>query len=114
MEKRLYVGNLPYDTTEDQLHELFSAHGEVAATKLISDFATGRSRGFGFVEMRTEEGAQAAINGMNKAKIGNREIVVNEARPRPERSSGNRGGGNGYGGDRGGYGRGGYERSGRY
>ena len=116
MEKRLYVGNLPFDISEDQLHELFSAHGQVASTKLITDFNTGRSRGFGFVEMRTEEEAQAAIDKMNKSKVGDREIVVNEARPRPERSAGgggNRGGGRGgFGGGRGGYG--GYERSSRY
>ena len=117
MEKRLYVGNLPFDVSEDQLHELFSAHGQVASTKLITDFNTGRSRGFGFVEMRTEEEAQAAIDKMNKAKVGDREIVVNAARPRPERSSGgNRGGGGrgGFGGGRGGYGGGGYDRSSRY
>src|SRR5579863_4253022 len=106
MEKRLYVGNLPFDLSEDQLHELFSAAGQVASTKLITDFNTGRSRGFGFVEMKTEEEAQAAIDKMNKSKVGDREIVVNEARPRPERSAGggNRGGGRGgsYGG---GYGR---------
>src|SRR5581483_2210074 len=108
MEKRLYVGNLPYDLSEDQLHELFSAHGQVASTKLITDFNTGRSRGFGFVEMRTEEEAQAAIDKMNKAKVGDREIVVNEARPRPERASvgGGRGG-------RGGRGFGGYDRQSR-
>ena len=111
MEKRLYVGNLPFDLTEDQLHELFSAHGQVASTKLITDFNTGRSRGFGFVEMRTEEEAQVAIDKMNKSKIGDREIVVNEARPRPERSSSG-GGRGGRGGGRGGFG--GYERSSRY
>lgn len=125
MEKRLYVGNLPFDISEDQLHELFSAHGQVASTKLITDFNTGRSRGFGFVEMRTEEEAQAAIDKMNKSKVGDREIVVNEARPRPERSAGGGGGGNRGGGGRGGYGGGGgggggrggyggYERSSRY
>ena len=115
MEKRLYVGNLPFDLSEDQLHELFSAHGQVASTKLITDFNTGRSRGFGFVEMRTEEEAQAAIDKMNKAKVGEREIVVNEARPRPERTTGGGGGGRGGrgGGGRGGFG-GGYDRSSRY
>ena len=77
MEKRLYVGNLPFDLTEDQLHEMFSAHGQVASTKLITDFNTGRSRGFGFVEMKTEDEAQTAINAMNKSKIGDREIVMN-------------------------------------
>lgn len=113
MEKRLFVGNLPYDLSEDQLHELFSAHGQVASTKLITDFNTGRSRGFGFVEMRTEEEAQVAIDKMNKTKVGEREIIVNEARPRPERS-GNRGGGNFRGGrGNGGFG-GGYDRNSRY
>src|SRR5262249_41006014 len=106
MEKRLYVGNLPFDLSEDQLHELFSAHGQVASTKLISDFNTGRSRGFGFVEMRTEEEAQVATDKMNQAKVGEREIVVNEARPRPERATA------GFGGGRGG--RGGYDRQSRY
>jgi RNA recognition motif-containing protein len=106
MEKRLYVGNLPFDVTEDQLHEIFSVHGQVASTKLITDFNTGRSRGFGFVEMRTEEEAKNAIEKMNKARIGDRELVVNEARPRPERSAGGGGGGGrgGFGGGRGGRG----------
>ena len=116
MEKRLYVGNLPFDLSEDQLHELFSAHGQVASTKLITDFNTGRSRGFGFVEMRTEEEAQVAIDKMNKAKVGEREIVVNEARPRPEHTTsggGGRSGGGRSGGGRGGFG-GGYDRSSRY
>lgn len=108
MEKRLYVGNLPFDTTEDELHQLFSAHGQVVSTKLISDQETGRSRGFAFVEMSSEEEAKTAIEKMNKSKIGDRELTVNEARPRPERSGGSRGGfGGGYGGGRnsGGYGR---------
>src|SRR5437879_1219651 len=114
MEKRLYVGNLPFDVSEDQLHELFSAHGQVASTKLITDFNTGRSRGFGFVEMSSDDEAQAAIDKMNKTKVGDRELVVNEARPRPERSGGN--GSGGYrGGSRGSYGGGGgYGRSSRY
>lgn len=111
MAKRLYVGNLPFDVSEDQLHELFSAHGQVASTKLITDFNTGRSRGFGFVEMSTEEEAKIAIEKMHKSKVGERELVVNEARPRPERSSSNGGGRSAFGGGRGGYGgnsRGGY------
>jgi RNA recognition motif-containing protein len=106
MEKRLYVGNLPFDLSEDELHELFSAHGQVASTKLITDFNTGRSRGFGFVEMKTEQDAQNAIDKMNKAKVGDRELVVNEARPRPERTGG--GGRGGFGGGRGGSRGGGY------
>src|SRR6478752_3922126 len=105
MEKRLYVGNLPFDTTEDQLHELFAPHGQIASVKLITDQETGRSRGFGFVEMSTEQEAQTAIEKMNKAKVGERELTVNEARPRPERSGG---GGRGFGGGGGGGGRGGY------
>ena len=113
MGKRLYVGGLPFETTEYQLHQMFAAVGQVASTKLITDFNTGRSRGFGFVEMRTEEEAQVAIDKMNKAKVGEREIVVNEARPRPERSSSGGGGRGGRGGGRGGFG-GGYDRSSRY
>jgi cold-inducible RNA-binding protein len=118
MEKRLYVGNLPFDTTEDDLHQLFSAHGQIVSTKLITDMETGRSRGFGFVEMSTEDEAKVAIEKMNKAKVGDRELTVNEARPRPERSGG--GGRGGFGGGRGGYGGGrgnsggGYGRSNRY
>ena len=111
MAKRLYVGNLPFDVSEDQLHELFSAHGQVASTKLITDFNTGRSRGFGFVEMNSDDEAKVAVEKMNKQKVGDRELVVNEARPRPERSSSNGGGRGGFGGGRGGYGgnsRGGY------
>ena len=118
MEKRLYVGNMPFDTSEDQLHELFSAHGQVVSAKLITDMETGRSRGFGFVEMSTEEEAKAAIEKMNIAKVGDRELTVNEARPRPERSGG--GGRGGFGGGRGGFGGGrggsggGYGRNNRY
>ena len=107
MEKRLYVGNLPFDTTEDDLHQLFSAHGQIVSAKLITDMETGRSRGFGFVEMSTEDEAKAAIDKMNKAKVGERELTVNEARPRPERAGGggSRGGsGGGFGGGRGGFG----------
>jgi RNA recognition motif-containing protein len=106
MEKRLYVGNLPFDTSEDDLHQLFSAHGQIVSAKLITDMETGRSRGFGFVEMSTEEEAKNAIEKMNKAKVGDRELTVNEARPRPEKSAG--GGRGGYGGGGGGGSRGGY------
>jgi len=105
MEKRLYVGNLPFDTTEDDLHQLFSAHGQIVSAKLITDMETGRSRGFGFVEMSTEDEAKAAIDKMNKAKVGERELTVNEARPRPERAGAGSGGGRGgFGGGRGGFG----------
>jgi len=126
MEKRLYVGNLPFDTSEDDLHQLFSAHGQIVSAKLITDMETGRSRGFGFVEMSTEDEAKAAIEKMNKAKVGERELTVNEARPRPERTGagggGSRGGfgggrggfGGGRGGNSGGGGRGGYGGGNRY
>jgi len=125
MGKRLYVGNLPFDTTEDELHQLFSAHGQVVSTKLVTDMDTGRSRGFGFVEMGTDAEALTAIEKMNKAKVGERELTVNEARPKPEGAGrggfgGGRGGsGGGYGGGRGGYGGGngggyGGGRGGRY
>ena len=124
MEKRLYVGNLPFDTTEDDLHQLFSAHGQIVSAKLITDMETGRSRGFGFVEMSTEDEAKAAIEKMNKAKVGDRELTVNEARPRPERAGGAGGSRGGFGGGRGGFGGGrggngggnggGYGRSSRY
>ena len=120
MEKRLYVGNLPFDTTEDDLHQLFSAHGQIVSAKLITDMETGRSRGFGFVEMSTEDEAKAAIEKMNKSKVGDRELTVNEARPRPEKSGSGRGGfgggrsgGGGFGGGNGGGG-GGYGRGNRY
>lgn len=117
MEKRLYVGNLPFDTTEDELHQLFSPHGQIVSAKLITDMETGRSRGFGFVEMSSEDEAKAAIEKMNKSKVGDRELTVNEARPRPERSGsrgGFGGGRGGYGGGRGGNGNGGYNRGNRY
>src|SRR5476649_1081639 len=108
MEKRLYVGNLPFDTSEDDLHQLFSAHGQIVSAKLITDMETGRSRGFGFVEMSTEDEAKAAIDKMNKAKVGERELTVNEARPRPERAGGAGGGRGGSGGGYGGGSRGGF------
>src|SRR4249919_449760 len=121
MEKRLYVGNLPFDTSEDDLHQLFSAHGQIVSAKLITDMETGRSRGFAFVEMSTEEEAKIAIEKMNKVKVGDRELTVNEARPRPERSGGGGGGRGGFGGGgggRGGFGGGrnggGYGRNNRY
>src|SRR5471030_769163 len=115
MEKRLYVGNLPFDTSEDDLHQLFSAHGQIVSAKLITDMETGRSRGFGFVEMSTEAEAKVAIEKMNKSKVGDRELTVNEARPRPEKSGG-RGcfGGGRNGGGGGGGGGGGYGRNNRY
>ena len=94
MTKKLYVGNMSYDTTQEQIRELFSQAGEVSDVALITDRETGRPKGFGFVEMATEEGSQEAIKRFNGYTLGNRNLTVNEARPREERS----GGGGGYGG----------------
>ena len=80
--KRIYVGNLSYDTTEDELRQIFGAHGEVSSVNLITDRETGRPRGFGFVEM---EGADAAIAALNNTEVGGRNLTVNEARPRNDR-----------------------------
>jgi len=93
MAKKLYVGNLSYGVTQEQLQELFSQAGDVQEIALIMDRDTGRPKGFGFVEMVTEEGAQEAIKRFNGMSFENRPLTVNEARPREERS-----GGGGYGG----------------
>ncbi len=94
MNKKLYVGGLPYAVTEDKLQEIFSAHGTVESARVITDRFTGRSRGFGFVEMSSEEEAQTAIDSLNGSDLDGRSLTVNEARPQE-----NRGGGSG-GGDR--------------
>jgi cold-inducible RNA-binding protein len=94
MGTKLYVGGLPYSTTEQQLQEIFSPHGSVTSTKVITDRYTGQSRGFGFVEMATGEEAQKAITALNGTQMGGRTITVNEARPQEKRA----GGGGGYGG----------------
>ena len=99
---RIYVGNLSYEVTEDELREEFAAYGEVASANILFDRLSGRPKGFGFVEMSSNSEAEAAIAGLNGKMLQDRTIVVNEARPRPD----NRGGGS-YGGGRGGYG-GGY------
>src|SRR5258708_38999939 len=91
MNKKLYVGNLPYTTTEAQVRELFGQAGEITDIALITDRETGRPKGFGFVEMATVEGAQEAIKRFNGYQLDNRNLTVNEARPREER--GDRGGG---------------------
>jgi cold-inducible RNA-binding protein len=88
MSKKLYVGNLSYDATEQQLRDLFSQVGEITEVAVISDRMTGQSKGFGFVEMATDEAADEAINRFNGYALGSREIVVNVARPREERSGG--------------------------
>lgn len=103
MAKKLYVGNLAYSTTQEAVRELFTQAGDVADVALITDRDTGRPKGFGFVEMATEEGAQEAIRRFNGFTLDSRALTVNEARPREERSGGggfgggNRGGGFGGG-----------------
>ena len=99
MGRRLYVGNLPYSATEDQLTELFSRAGKVDSVRVMRDMATGRARGFAFVEMGTDEEAQKAITELNEYQLGGRGLTVNEARPKPERSGGFGGGSYGGGGD---------------
>ncbi len=98
MGTKLYVGSLPYSTTEQQLNELFSQHGTVQSAKVISDRYTGQSRGFGFVEMATSEEAQKAIAALNGTALGGRTLVVNEARPQEKRPYGGGGGGPAGGG----------------
>ena len=96
MGKKLYVGNLSFDTTESQLRELFAPFGVVQTAQLITDRDTGRSKGFGFVEMGSDQEAKAAIDGLGGKLIDGRSLTVNEARPKENRS----GGGGGYGGGR--------------
>ena len=124
MGNKLYVGNLPYSFRDEDLQQAFAAHGTVTSAKVMMERDTGRSKGFGFVEMGSDAEAQDAVNGMNGQQYGGRGIVVNEARPmepRPPRSGGfGGGGGGGYGGGGGGgrsgggggYGGGGGGRSG--
>jgi cold-inducible RNA-binding protein len=119
MATKLYVGNLSFKTTGDDLREYFSQAGEVESASIIEDRETGRSRGFGFVEMATAEGAAAAIEQFNGKDLNGRNLTVNEARPKTDRGGGGGGGRGGYGGgggrgggggDRGGYGGGGGDR----
>jgi RNA recognition motif-containing protein len=105
----IYVGNLSYEATEDDIRAAFEAHGEVSSVQIIMDKMTGRSRGFGFVEMPEKTQAQAAITALNLQEIRGRAITVNEARPKGEGG----GGGGGRGGDGGGGGGGGGGRGGR-
>jgi cold-inducible RNA-binding protein len=117
MGNKLYVGNLPYTVRDEDLQQAFGAYGAVNSAKVMMERDTGRSKGFGFVEMGSDAEAQAAVEGMNGQSLGGRSLVVNEARPmeaRPPRTGGfggPRGGGGGFGGggggDRGGYGGGG-------
>lgn len=108
MAKKLYVGGLPYSTTDAELKDAFSQAGSVTSAVIIIDKMSGRSKGFGFVEMSSDEEAQKAIELMNGKDFGGRTLTVNEARPMEERPRRDfRGGGNGGGNDRGGYGGGG-------
>lgn len=100
MPKRIYVGNLPFSSTEDDVRNLFSEAGTVASVSLISDKFSGRSRGFGFVEMASDDEANKAIASLNGRKVGERELVVNEAKPMSERREGGREGGGYRGGGR--------------
>lgn len=115
----IYVGNLSWSMTDDDLNNLFSPYGEISSAKILREKNTGRSKGFGFVEMADDEAARTAIAALNETEVGGRKIIVNESQPRPEGSGykksyggggGNRGGG--YGGNRGGGG--GYKKSGGY
>ena len=105
MGNKLYVGNLPYSVGDSDLEQAFGQFGTVTSAKVMMERETGRSKGFGFVEMGSDAEAQAAINGMNGQPLGGRGVVVNEARPmeaRPPRSGGYGGGGGGSGGPTGG------------
>ena len=98
---KLYVGGLPYSVTEDTLRDMFAAHGSVESAVVISDRMTGRSKGFGFVEMGSQEEAQSAMDNLNQTQLEGRSLTVNEAKPRQPRTGG--GGGGGGGGGRGGW-----------
>lgn len=110
MGRKLFVGNLPYSVGETELEELFGRVGQVESVTVMRDMATGRARGFGFVEMATDEEAAKASEQLNQTSLGGRTIAVNEARPKPERSMGGGGGFNGRGGRMGGGGGGGNRR----
>jgi cold-inducible RNA-binding protein len=112
MATKLYVGNLSFRTTSEELRDAFAAAGTVESASVIEDRDTGRSRGFAFVEMATPEEAAAAIEQFNGKDFGGRNLTVNEAKPRADRGGGGRGGGYGGGGGRGGYGGGGGGRGG--
>jgi len=100
MARRLYVGNLPYESGETQLQELFATVGTVESVSVPRDMSTGRARGFAFIEMSTDEEAAKAISQFNEYALGGRNLMVNEARPKTERAGGYAGGGGGNGGRR--------------
>ncbi|HRE64956.1 MAG TPA: RNA-binding protein [Ferruginibacter sp.] len=118
----IYVGNLSWSMTDEDLNSLFAPYGTVSSAKILKDKMSGRSKGFGFVEMENDEEAKAAIAGLHETEIQGRKIVVNESQPRPEGEGGYKkrsgggfgGGGNRGGGSRGGYGGGGGNRGGGY
>jgi len=112
MGSKIYVGGLPYSTSETELTDLFAAHGNVESAKVITDKFTGQSRGFGFVEMSAAEEANAAITALNGTQLDGRTLTVNEARPQEARTGG--GGGRGGGGRGGGFGGGGGNKGGRW
>lgn len=116
MGKKLYVGNLSYEVDSSALESLFTAHGTVESAQIITDRDTGRSKGFGFVEMSSDAEAQAAISAMNGVEQGGRALTVNEAKPKENRGGGGGGGGSrgGYAGNRGGGGGGGGGGRSRY
>ena len=100
MGKKLYVGNLGYEVSSSDLEQLFTPHGTVQSAQVIMDRDTNRSKGFGFVEMGSDQDAQTAITALNGQTHGTRALTVNEAKPREARSGGGGGGGGGYGGSR--------------
>lgn len=104
MGKKLYVGNLAYSVTDADLQQMFEGHGSVQSAQVIMDRDTGRSKGFGFVEMGSDQEAQAAIAALNGKEVDGRTLTVNEARPKTEGGGGGRGGSGGGRGGRGGYG----------
>lgn len=106
MGRKLYVGNLPYQTGENELQDLFGQHGNIESVRVMRDMATGRARGFAFVEMATDEEAATAASSLNEHQLEGRALTVNEARPKAEFS----GGGGGFGGGRNGGGGGGNRR----
>lgn len=114
MGKKIYVGNLTYNIGKNELEQMFAAHGTVVSAQVITDRESGRSKGFGFVEMGTEQEAQAAIAALNGKSVEGRNLTVNEARPQEGRSGGGFGGGRRGGGGGGRGGRGGFGGGGRY
>jgi RNA recognition motif-containing protein len=112
MGKKLYVGNLSFNVDSSELQQMFEPYGTVQSAQVVTDRETGRSRGFGFVEMGNDQEAQAAIEALAGKQAGGRSLVVNEAKPREDRGGGGRGGYGSGGGGRGGYGGGGGGRGG--